>query len=137
MVDWDFLHSTMARALERNGRVGFMAFSSARFSVLINGSTNEFFKSSRGLHQGCPLSPMLFVIMVEDLHFLLEKAQLRNLLNGFFVENASLEVTDLQFADDTVIFCGASLNEVKNLKCILRWFEIIPGLKLTMKSVRC
>lgn len=61
----------------------------------------------------------------------------RILLNGFSVENSQSEVTHLQFANDTVIFCDSSLNEVENLKYILCWFELMSGLKLTIKNVRC
>lgn len=74
--------------------------------------------------QGCPLSTMLFVIVVEALHALMEEGNLKRLLKRFSVEHSSLEVSHLHFADD-VIFCNASLNEVGNLNSILCWFELI------------
>ena len=43
-----------------------------RFSILINGSPNDFFGSSRGLCQGDPLSPLLFSIVMEALSCFLD-----------------------------------------------------------------
>ena len=63
---------------------------------------------------------MLFVIVAEALHALMEKGKHNNLIKGFAMEDADIEVTHLQFADDTVMFCDASLDQLQNLKCILK-----------------
>ena len=125
MVDWGFLQYMMER-------MGFgkrwwqwikCCVSSAHFSILLNGSSKGYFKSSRGLRQGNPLSPMPFVIVAEALNTLLERAKQMQLILGFAIEGSFLEVTHLQFADDTIIFCDASLNQVETLKFISKWFE--------------
>jgi hypothetical protein len=48
---------------------------SANFVVLINGSPSRFFRATRGLRQGCPLSPFMFLIVAEGLSRLLAKAK--------------------------------------------------------------
>lgn len=52
------------------------------------------------------------------------------MLSGFSTSNSFHVVTHLQFADDTIIFCGASLKQVVALKKNLRWFRMLSGLKI-------
>jgi hypothetical protein len=59
-----------------------------RFLVLVNGSPNIFFSSSRGLRQGDPLSPYLFVFLMEALSRMISAAVSRGLLEDFKVGNA-------------------------------------------------
>lgn len=53
-----------------------------------------------------------------------ESTHLQSLIKGFAIDNADHEVTHLQFAVDTIMFCDASLDQVVNLKFILKWFEL-------------
>jgi hypothetical protein len=81
-----------------------------RFSILVNGTSAGFFTSSRGLRQGDPLSPLLFVVVMEALSRMLNVTMNQGLLTGFSVgsrDNEDLVVNHLLFADDTLIFCGA------------------------------
>lgn len=124
MVDWDFLLYMMASmgfGVKRRKRI-HSHVSSAHFSILVYGSPKGYSKSSSGLWQGDPLSPMLFVIVAEALHALMEKSKHHILIKDFVVDNVDVEVTHLQFADDTIMFLDASLDQLDNLKCILRWF---------------
>lgn len=73
-----------------------------------------FFRNSRGLRQGDPLSPLLFVIVVEALHVMLQKATQMRLMSGFKVGNSLTEINHLQFVDATMIFCGASVQELNS-----------------------
>lgn len=63
---------------------------------------------------------MLFVIVAEALHALMENAKQVMLLTGFVIENVDYEVTHLQFADDKLVFCDASVGQVETLKLILK-----------------
>ena len=81
--------------------------STASFSILINGSSTGFFQRSRGLRQGDPLSPYLFVIGMEALSCLINRAVAGNYLSGIHVANGrgeDLSISHLLYSDDTLIF---------------------------------
>ena len=77
----------------------------ASISILVNGVPCKPFKMKRGLRQGDPLSPYLFVMMAEVLNKLLSKAAEIGFFDGIKVGSREVTLTHLQFADDTLIFC--------------------------------
>lgn len=82
---------------------------SVTFSVLINGVSKGFFKSSRGLRQGDTLSPFLFIVVMEAMSRMIRKAE-NGFLSGFVVRTEGLAISHLQYADDNMIFCGANIR---------------------------
>ena len=139
-VNWGFL----MQLLEKSGFSAkwrqwiFFCISTVCFSVLINGSPCGFFESSRGLRQGDPLSPLLFVLVMEALGRMLDKVVHDGHMSGFGMgheEGRSLVVSHLLFADDTLIFCGADLDQVWFLLMILIWFEAVSGLKINLNKL--
>lgn len=60
---------------------------SANFTVLVNGILTNFFKIYRGLRQGCPLSPLLFLLVIEGLSKLIEQANTGGKLTGIKVSS--------------------------------------------------
>ncbi|GKV50472.1 hypothetical protein SLEP1_g57172 [Rubroshorea leprosula] len=99
-------------------------------SVLVNGSPTEEFYLERGLRQGDPLSPFLFLMIMEGLNGLVKKAGTEGLLQGIEIGKRGLTVSLLQFADDTVILGRAASENILMVKAILRWFEIMSGLRI-------
>ncbi|KAH0658710.1 hypothetical protein KY289_027458 [Solanum tuberosum] len=111
--------------------------STINFSVLINGLPAGFFSSQRGLRQGDPLSPFLFLITMEGLNSMIKTTNTRGWLKGFDVSRdgaGSLEVTHLQYADDTLIFCGVEEEQLKYLRVILVLFEGVSGLHINWRK---
>ena len=106
-----------------------------RFSILVNDSLCVFFKSSRGIRQGDPLSPLLFVIPMEALSRMIDKASGVGLVSGFHVGGEvsdPLRISHLLFADDTLIFCEASSDNLIYLRAILTWLEATSGLHVNL-----
>jgi hypothetical protein len=99
-------------------------------SVLVNGSPSEEINIQRGLKQGDPLAPFLFLLVAEGLGGLMKKAVELNKFTGFQIGNSGLSVSHLQYADDTLCIGEASISNLWCLKAILRGFEMVSGLKI-------
>jgi hypothetical protein len=109
--------------------------STINFSILVNGTPSGFFQSSHGLRQGDPLSPLLFMVVMELLSRTLNANMLEGLLTGFSMgtrDNEELVVNHLLFADDTLLFCGAQAELVRNLRCTFLCFEAASGLRINL-----
>jgi hypothetical protein len=138
-VNWEFLLYVLQRCGFGGKWRAWIAFciSTVRFSVLFNGTPSGFFSSDRGLRQGDPLSPLLFVIVMEALSRMMAVTESRGLVDGFSVgsrNNAGMVVSHLLFADDTLIFCGANEEHIRNLRCLFLCFESVSGLKINLSK---
>ena len=108
-VNWDFLLYILEKCSFGEKWRGSIhqCVSKIRFSVLINGTPADFFRSSRGVRQGDLLSPLLFVVVLEAFSRMMNVTVERELLTGFLVgsrHSEAMEVLHLLFADDTLIF---------------------------------
>ncbi|CAN1193130.1 LINE-1 retrotransposable element ORF2 protein [Linum perenne] len=99
------------------------------FSVLINGSPFGYFSAKRGVRQGDPLSPSLFVMVMECLHCLLRRAGDAGLLT-YHPRCKKLQIHHLCFADDLLLFSNGSLSGLKAIMDILESFYLLTGLKV-------
>jgi len=107
--NWDFLLYMLRRCGFGERWCSWIAhcISSVRFSVLVNGTLAGFFGSSRGLRQGDPLSPLLFVIVMEAFSKLFSVTVQRGFLSGFSVGSSSngvINISHLLFTDDALVF---------------------------------
>ncbi|XP_028107652.1 uncharacterized protein LOC114306580 [Camellia sinensis] len=93
-------------------------------SILVNSTPTEEFQPQKGLRQGDRLSPFLFIVAAEDLNLLLERAIEKGLTKSASGGSDQLDISHLQFADDTIIFCEGGMEEVLNIKRVLRCFEV-------------
>jgi len=82
----------------------------------------------RGLRQGDPLSPFLFVLMAEVLNRMLIRAEYLGLFKGLAVGRQAVTISHLQFMDDTLIFCETDESYIGNIKQILLNFQCFSGL---------
>ena len=105
------------------------------FFVLVNGSPEGFFRCSRGLRQGDPLSSLLFLLIMEVLSRLLKKTEECNLIRGFHVGDVNVvgvRISHLLFADDTILFCDASREQLLSIRLVLSCFQTFTGLKVNI-----
>jgi hypothetical protein len=103
--------------------------------VLINGSSAPFFKPSRGLCQGCPLSPYLFLLVAEGLRRWIMDAKSRRVLRGIQI-GRRISLTHLLFVDDIFLFCYGSDWEIRKMLDILTLYCLGTGMEINkMKSM--
>lgn len=88
----------------------------------------NYFEISRGVRQGCPLSPSLFILAVELLA--LKIRQNRN-CEGMYLPNNQVKIS--QFADDTTIITN-NTDSLKSHLQTIEWFGTISGLQLNKKK---
>ena len=129
-ISWDFLFQVMHFMGFNNTWIKWISrcLKSASSSILINGSPTHEFNIQRGLRQGDPLSPFLFIIAMEGLHIAMEDAMVAGLYSGFNIN--TLNLSPLFFADDALFIGEWSQNNIKSLVAILECFHKVSGLKI-------
>ncbi|MCH80431.1 LINE-1 reverse transcriptase like [Trifolium medium] len=132
LVDWGFLEYMLQRCGFCEKWIGWIRVCvfAENLSVRVNGSTTSGINIQRGLKQGDPLAPFLFLLVVEDFSGVMRKAVELNAFKGFSIERDSMVISHLQYADDTLCIGEASIENLWTLKAILRGFEMASGVKV-------
>jgi hypothetical protein len=99
-------------------------------SVLLNGVPGKTFHCRRGVRQGDPLSPLLFVLAADLLQSIINKAGQLNLLQLPLTERCGQDFTIVQHADDTLLIMEACPKQLFFLKAILNSFATSTGLRV-------
>ena len=131
-VNWAFLEKVMVELGFGQKWITWImeCVSSATMSVLLNGSPLRPFKMEKGLRQGDPLSPYLFILVSEALVYFLRKAHHMNLIEAVSIGKAKVSLKHLQFADDILIFAPKNFVCITNYFRILDIFALMSGLTL-------
>jgi hypothetical protein len=99
-------------------------------SVLLNGVPGKRFKCKRGVRQGDPLSPLLFVLAADFLQSLINKGKDMGLINLPIPLQIEKDFPIIQYADDTLIIMEGDPRQLFFLKTILQNFSESTGLKV-------
>ena len=100
---------------------------SISFVVLINGVASTFFRSGRGLKQGCPLAPSLFLIVVEGLSRYILKAQISGAFQGISLGN-NIILSHILFVDDIILVTDGYEQSLSTLYEFLMVFCKASGM---------
>jgi hypothetical protein len=135
-VDWGFLRVMLDRMgfAEKWIQWMMMCVSSVNYSVLMNFDKVGHIISGRGLRQGDPLSPYLFILVAEGLIALIHQVVNRGDIHGARICRGAPEVSHLLFADDCFLFCRASVAEVTRLPSILHTYEKASGQEINLSK---
>jgi hypothetical protein len=117
-VEWIFLENMMRRLGFEERWISLMmaCVSSVRYQVRFNSEDTDMFSPTRGLRQGDPLSPYLFLLCAEGLSSLLLFEEEVGGIDGVRVCRNAPSVSHLLFADDSLILMKADMNNATSLQ---------------------
>ena len=128
-VEWHFLKQILLKLGFQESWVALIMeyVTIVSYSILVNGEPKGLIKPSRGLHQGDPLSPYLFIFCVEGLNALLRQAAAADDIHRFSLCRNGPKLTHLFFADNCLIFCRSTLEECAKIQELLAVYEAVSG----------
>jgi hypothetical protein len=128
-LEWNFFRATLEAMNFPHTMVNTImkCVSIVSFSILINANPTKPFYPQRGLRQGDPLSPYLFILCADVFSALISKAQSNKLIHGIKIAPRALEVTHLLFADDSLLFFRANEAEANKIKSIITTYQQASG----------
>lgn len=127
-VRWDYLLTLLQKRGFPPKWCSWLAatLASSTSRVLLNGCPLDPIAHRRGLRQGDPLSPLLFILAIDPLHSLLAEATDRGLLSK--VSNRNVRFRASMYADDAAIFLKPTTKDVRNMQQLLLFFGDATGL---------
>ncbi|KAF5449709.1 hypothetical protein F2P56_030126 [Juglans regia] len=135
-LEWSFLEAVLSKMGfdKRWTELVMQCVSSVKYSLLVNGDPQQHLIPFRGLRQGDPLSPYLFILCTEVLGKMLDEAERKGYITGFPFSRGSLKVNHLFFADDSLLFCKANALEWSRMSKILKTYEEASGQRLNLEK---
>ncbi|ONI06623.1 hypothetical protein PRUPE_5G070700 [Prunus persica] len=120
-VEWHFLESVMIKMgfYVRWVNLVMNLVHTVPFSLVLNGVQGNTFTPTRGIRQGDPLSPYLFLIVSEVLSLMIKKACEANHLQGLKFGRSGPTLSHLLFADDALFFIRANTQNCRNMRLLL------------------
>lgn len=129
-IEWPFLLA----CLEKCGLGGMLtrflkaSFVNASSSVLLNGRQTKCVPLSRSIRQGCPLSPLLFILAFDSLSFMFQDAMAKKSIVGVRFPSLDIQALINMYADDFYLLFRACLGYALEVKRILHVFGLATGL---------
>ncbi|GJT80238.1 RNA-directed DNA polymerase, eukaryota, reverse transcriptase zinc-binding domain protein [Tanacetum coccineum] len=134
-VRWDYLDDILRRFGFGEKWCSWIqsCLRSSRGSVIVNGSPTEEFQFHKGLKQGDPLSPFLFILVMETLHISFQRIVDAGMFKGIML-SPSLQLSHLFYADDVIFMGQWNESNLDTIVQVLECFHRASGLRLNMSK---
>ncbi|XP_062080939.1 uncharacterized protein LOC133785740 [Humulus lupulus] len=134
-IDWNCLEDILAAFCFPNQFINWimMCLKDSSYSILMNGRVHGCFTSRRGLKQGDPISPLLFVLVIKFFTRMFIQAT-QNKDFKFHRRCKNLNLVSLCFADDLVIFCKGNNASVQVIQECFQAFSAVSGLTANLEK---
>jgi hypothetical protein len=133
-VEWSYLHGCLAKlGFDHNWINSVMrCVTSSRYVVRVNGELTEPVVPTRGIRQGDPISPYLFLLCTEGLSCLLQKQEVQGELQGLKNGRLGPSISHLLFADDSIFLARSDKRSVDALQRTLALYCDGSGQKINL-----
>jgi hypothetical protein len=128
-VNWDFLGLILLKSgigLKTTNWI-MSCVITTNFVILVNGGSTSFFKSGHGIRQGFPLSPLLFILVMEGLSLLLKQAHSKGKFSGVKISRI-IQIFILLFVDDILIVNKARVSDWEEIAATIYVFCRVTGM---------
>ena len=128
-VEWPFLEKIMLEMGFQESRVKLIMeyITTVTYSILVNREPKGLITPSRGLRQGDPISPYLFLLCAESLDAIFQRAATNGEIQGFSICRNGPKLTHLFFANDCLLFCRSTLEEYEKIQELLACYKEASG----------
>ena len=135
-VEWPFLLSIFKHFGFSDKWIQMISqcISTPSFFILINGSPAGFFTSNRGIRQGDPISPFLFILVTDVLSRLFLQKEADSSLQGIKIARNCPPISHLMFVDDLVVFSRANHDDLATVQSCLTQFQTWSGLSINKRK---
>ena len=135
-IEWPFLRAMMEKMgfCDKWIQIVISCVQSPRFTIRYTGETFGIIVPTQGIRQGDPLSPYLFLLCVEGLSVIIHKFEHKGWIHGCRVANGAPTISHMLFADDSYLYCKATLDETNRILEMLNQFVGASGQRVNMEK---
>ncbi|KAL0449729.1 UNVERIFIED_CONTAM: hypothetical protein Slati_1529300 [Sesamum latifolium] len=135
-VEWSFLRRVLLRLGFESEFVELIMLlvTTISYSLTLNGDPFGYFRPERGIQQGDPLSPYLFIFCAEAFSCLIQQAETQGVIQGIRISPKAPSISHLLFADDTLLFCEATDSQMEGIRSILELYAKASGQEVNFSK---